>query len=106
MAPLECPVWNATCVTTTPMAAQARMPSTAGRKLRTPPTRWSSLTITVCLCWVAGEWVHPEDPSAGATVRKSLPYLLLLGSNEFAPGSPLGSGRGWLKQEIEEGTAT
>ena len=44
VTPLEWPVWKATCVTTTPMAAHARIPSTAGRKLRTPPVTTSSLT--------------------------------------------------------------
>src|SRR6202022_2791314 len=43
--PLECPVWNATWVITTPTAAHARMPSTAGRKLRVPPTA-DSVTST------------------------------------------------------------
>jgi hypothetical protein len=33
---------------TTPMAAQARIPSTAGRKPRIPPTGWLSVTLTVC----------------------------------------------------------
>jgi hypothetical protein len=36
--PVEVPVWKATWVRTTPIAAQARMPSTAGRKPRVPPT--------------------------------------------------------------------
>jgi len=49
VTPLECPVWNATWVTTTPTAAHARIPSTAGKKLRIPPTGRPSVTITVCL---------------------------------------------------------
>ncbi|SHW90083.1 Uncharacterised protein [Mycobacteroides abscessus subsp. abscessus] len=44
--PLLLAVWNATCVRTTPMAAQARMPSTAGRKLRVPLT--SALPAVSC----------------------------------------------------------
>ncbi len=41
LMPVECPVWNATWVMTTPIAAQARRPSTAGRKPTAPPTRGS-----------------------------------------------------------------
>ncbi|COY53992.1 Uncharacterised protein [Mycobacterium tuberculosis] len=36
-------------MTTTPTAAHARIPSTAGRKPRVPPTTWPLVTNTVCL---------------------------------------------------------
>ena len=37
VAHVVCPVWKATWVSTTPMAAQARIPSRAGTKPRSPP---------------------------------------------------------------------
>jgi hypothetical protein len=57
-----CPVWKPTWVITTPMAAQARMPSTAGKKPRVPDTLPGSVSRSLTAPSV------PDDLALGASL--------------------------------------